>query len=185
VSTFEELSTRLNEVKADMKKIALERGSELVAELLKPLFDLGVVQATWTQYTPYFNDGEPCEFGMGEFNFSFSEEELDGYPDDEDGWFYGSDLTTAFADFQAPQSYSWRTYTVDDINKMKAEHEERRANLLSLGIRPDSVKAIADAAETAYDLMTKNEELMEMIFGNHVRVTATIDGIRTDEYDHD
>ncbi len=20
----------------------------------------------WTQYTPYFNDGEPCEFGLGE-----------------------------------------------------------------------------------------------------------------------
>lgn len=32
----------------------------------KAAFDLGVKAVMWEQYTPAFNDGEPCEFGVRE-----------------------------------------------------------------------------------------------------------------------
>lgn len=35
----------------------------------------------WTQYTPYFNDGEPCVFQAGEAYFSFNDVEI---PEDRD-----------------------------------------------------------------------------------------------------
>ena len=31
---------------------------------------------TWTQYTPYFNDGHTCEFGVDELNFTLGENDL-------------------------------------------------------------------------------------------------------------
>jgi hypothetical protein len=39
-------------------------GREGIQKLLEPLFERypNVDAVKWTQYTPYFNDGEPCEF---------------------------------------------------------------------------------------------------------------------------
>jgi hypothetical protein len=41
-------------------------------EVFKNFFDdnPNVLAFYWTQYTPYFNDGEACEFSVGEFMFS-------------------------------------------------------------------------------------------------------------------
>lgn len=41
-----------------------EVGREAVVDALKPLFAANptIQYVTWTQYTPYFNDGEPCTF---------------------------------------------------------------------------------------------------------------------------
>ena len=39
---------------------------------------------TWTQYIPYFNDGEPCEFTVSDFSFfpkGEDDEEFDEYDD--------------------------------------------------------------------------------------------------------
>lgn len=38
----------------------------------------------WTQYTPYFNDGETCEFSVGEIYASIAEERADSFYDE--GW---------------------------------------------------------------------------------------------------
>jgi len=33
-------------------------------------FEQGVKAISWRQYTPYFNDGEPCEFGFSDISFT-------------------------------------------------------------------------------------------------------------------
>lgn len=38
----------------------------------------------WTQYTPYFNDGEPCEFGVGQIYASIADERANSLYGD--GW---------------------------------------------------------------------------------------------------
>jgi hypothetical protein len=38
----------------------------------------------WTQYTPYFNDGDPCEFSVGEIFASIADERDDSLYGD--GW---------------------------------------------------------------------------------------------------
>jgi hypothetical protein len=62
-------------LKEEMIKIRAERGAlsqkiramagEVFASEAKTLFETHPVLASfsWTQYTPYFNDGSPCEFG--------------------------------------------------------------------------------------------------------------------------
>lgn len=48
----------------------------------------GVEAVQWEQFTPGFNDGEPCEFGTGEVTVK-----LTGFDEDED---YSNGFTSAF-----------------------------------------------------------------------------------------
>jgi hypothetical protein len=40
----------------------------------KEAFDKGLLAVSWTQYTPGFNDGDPCEFTVGEVRGTANEE---------------------------------------------------------------------------------------------------------------
>jgi hypothetical protein len=67
------MGTNLDELKAvkkqinDLKKDAAKKVKELfhvaVAELFKE--NPKLTSISWTQYTPYFNDGDTCEFSSG------------------------------------------------------------------------------------------------------------------------
>ena len=83
----------------------------------------------WVQYTPYFNDGEPCEFGVRDAYAADSDEhDLDGSP------------------------YDWN-YKVHDDFPNPAELDE---------------------------------EMMEGLFGDHVKVTIKPGGdFEVEEHSHD
>lgn len=58
----------------------------LVAALDAVLAVPEVVAVKWDQFTPYFNDGDPCEFGVGEPRYYFTDpteedEEASDYDD--------------------------------------------------------------------------------------------------------
>jgi hypothetical protein len=59
----------------EARRRVAEAGKRAVGALFKKLFvDYPTVQAIgWTQYTPHFNDGDPCVFSMGEFYVSSKE----------------------------------------------------------------------------------------------------------------
>jgi hypothetical protein len=70
---------------------------ELVPIMLDVLNDERVKFILWIQYTPYFNDGEPCEFGVGDFGIVMDgvdySEVLGSYGYDEN-----QDLTSLYPD---------------------------------------------------------------------------------------
>lgn len=83
----------VEKIKAEMAAFD-EKRKELTAQLKKdfpallaPLFEKypGVKNVRWTQYTPYFNDGDACEFstnaGYADLNYDVREEDED---EDED-----------------------------------------------------------------------------------------------------
>ena len=79
----------VEKIKAEMAAFD-EKRKELTAQLKKdfpallaPLFEKypGVKNVRWTQYTPYFNDGDPCEFST---NAGYAELNYDGNEDDDD-----------------------------------------------------------------------------------------------------
>jgi hypothetical protein len=53
-----------NKLKAEM----VEEGKKVFKDSFKDFFESNpkIVAFSWTQYTPYFNDGEPCYFGVGD-----------------------------------------------------------------------------------------------------------------------
>jgi len=59
------------DVLLEEKKKFQEKGGDIVRSALKEMFakypELDKIH--WLQYTPYFNDGEPCHFSMREIEF--------------------------------------------------------------------------------------------------------------------
>lgn len=88
---------KVQELNATIKELNNQRqqliNDGIINELIKPLFDNlpDIKMVAWTQYTPYFNDGDPCEFHVGEVYVSADEDEIPIYENylvesDESGW---------------------------------------------------------------------------------------------------
>jgi len=115
----------------------------------------GVHAVRWTQYTPSWNDGEPCEFSVHEIMVRFTplEDESDERGDYEDGFIDSWSM-----------SYAWER---DEISELTDETYEALK------------KALKD-----WDVLY-SDEVCKQNFGDHARVTATIEGFSVDYYEHD
>lgn len=53
--------------KAEFDAEVQEKSKKMLVELFQELFDTGKIEkVVWTQWTPSWNDGEPCTFHLGE-----------------------------------------------------------------------------------------------------------------------
>lgn len=159
-------------------------------EELAPIFqalldDPNVLEFGWTQYTPYFNDGDICEFSV----HSPWVRTVDDVDADDTYDLEVSDThpTLGFV------SYVERELTPAEIE------EERRRRMTVYRPNPyvstytwDRVEREAKYPET----LKRAEKLsaiqrveyewgMKAAFGDHAQVTVTRDGIQVDEYSHD
>jgi hypothetical protein len=107
-----------------------------------------VKQIKWTQYTPYFNDGEACVFGVRGFGFYFD----------------GDDLDDHWGDHEIYGEYDSK-YNADT--------------------RAKCTKATYEACMNLESELHKLQDSLQDLFGDHVEVTVTADGVETSEYDHD
>ncbi len=74
------LNIKQQEVRQIVNEIS-DKNIEYITELSKSLFAISdVIGYTWTQYTPYFNDGDSCTFGIGEV-FATTKNEIKGVDD--------------------------------------------------------------------------------------------------------
>lgn len=130
----------------------------------------GVAAFRWTQYTPYFNDGDACEFGFG-YDHSvqldpavFGELDEDKFDQNEAGygaeglWFGEYDLHTY------PNGYS--NPSLQEVNGVSTKKIEEA--LVNFGREHNFFINVVRAN-----------------FGDHAQVIATKDGFSIDEYDHD
>lgn len=64
---------------------AFDKGKTLLSEALKAIFEEypQIESISWTQYTPYFNDGDSCEFSVNTWDIELNEEEDDTYSDEK------------------------------------------------------------------------------------------------------
>lgn len=149
--SLEERLAPMREAMEAVRAKVKDEGRVLLHDALKAIFDghpeLEAVK--WSQYTPYFNDGDACEFSVNEPRFRTA-----GAPDDvgdyEDGF------------WDAP----W-----GDYNAMWHGPSE----------------PIATAVKALGGVLTDPtmEEVLLAVFGDHVEVTATRDGVEVEEYSHD
>ncbi len=107
-----------------------ESAKRYFAEASKHLFDTHpeLVSFSWTQYTPYFNDGDTCTFGANE---------------------------------------------VSEINEQESYDLEENSIL---------EPALKDCGNFVSSF---DDDDLEAMFGDHVRVICTRDGVDTESYDHD
>lgn len=69
---------------AAVRQQAETEGKKAVHDGLLSLFEKHptLAEVSWAQYTPYFNDGEPCEFSVNDPYFKLTTDAEDG----EEGW---------------------------------------------------------------------------------------------------
>lgn len=85
---FEESMIILNQKEAEYKKAVAETALLLpdqVKSIMQKIIELNpkLSEVYWTQYTPWFNDGESCEFGVNS---------IEAYGEDGDDYYYDSDI---------------------------------------------------------------------------------------------
>ncbi|MBT2449446.1 hypothetical protein J7F03_20610 [Streptomyces sp. ISL-43] len=132
------------------------------------LDDAVVVEFGWRQYTPYFNDGEPCEFSV---YGSWVRTEADTDVEDE----YELDL-----DGDHP--------SLGRVEGIWGPDPERPGREKRIGekftgpdrARYDRCQALRGAVECG-----QFEHVLLEAFGDHAAVTVRRHGIEVDFYDHD
>lgn len=129
----------------------------------------GITAVIWTQYCDYFNDGEPCTFAVHEPVFTNA-------PLDE--------LTevNVYGEYEGELEGVWVAdylpYVMDDSRG----HYEAERNLIKNGPPIDLT-----SCEFFRSMIQSNEmeDIMQAMFGDHVKVTATKNGFNMDDYsDH-
>lgn len=138
-------------------------GEDAVKELFKEFFEANprAESVTWTQYTPYFNDGDACTFSVYDMTVTIgeaeessndevllTEDDMDGEDEDEDDEEYVDE---------------WDSYGLS-----KSEDPEMQKLGEALGV-----------------LEGIPEDVLEYVFGDHARIVATISGFEVEEQDHD
>lgn len=141
---------------AEQRRQFTKDATQALREVFKDVFDqhpeLTVI--VWSQYTPYFNDGDECVFRVNSVTCSNA-------PDTEN-------------------VSSWGEY----------EGEEEGVWLWSDGFSATDVEASASIRKMAraLDEVIQSSDMTDVlkdVFGDHVQVTVTRDGIDITDYEHD
>ena len=70
----------------ELDEVARKSGKTLLTEMFKDLFEKcpDLQEVRWQQYTPCFNDGEACEFSVGEMGVLFTGEKTNEKDEEHD-----------------------------------------------------------------------------------------------------
>jgi hypothetical protein len=181
-----EISKKLEEAQALMKSQGKEALEEAFMEFFQKHPEARAI--VWCQYTPYFNDGEPCEFRAGSAELkvdpskmapdvlkalNIANEERDEDEDDEEYNYQHGDGCATFA---------FRMLTDETSRWLAGYREERGISLRSL---TPSEEWLNNDFKNLASQLDKLAELLQMVLGDHIVVKVTADGIETSDYEHD
>jgi len=160
---FVEKKTALDE---ELKAFIREKGEPALRALFDAVLQEGITAVVWQQYTPYFNDGDACVFGVGDF-YPFTEDTpLTRYTEE------GLRLDEAAA-------HNFSAETMTDYSQVVRTWEEpvswgngtRTRREYATVPNPDYSPARAAVWEQFNP--SPFEDVLEAVFGDHAEVTAT------------
>jgi hypothetical protein len=146
---------------------------EDLAPLMQALLDdPTIIEFGWTQYTPYFNDGDVCEFGVyGLWVRTTAEAEgtVDEYGDEYDHYNLEVDYHPSLGKVKWHWEGEWpdREYVVDGYEGPDQGRYDR-----------------CEALDRAIQSGAYENALLDA-FGDHAMVTVKNDSIEVESYEHD
>jgi len=136
----------------------------------------------WTQYTPYFNDGEACVFSINDFEFIL----------DMDSALVSDDVKKLYEHVAGEYdgNYGYGEADVRPVFRtLSGKHHYDEEQRKSLGLKrrqlTDAEKKLAQDCDELEDVCFKIKDLLSVAFGDHVVVTATSKGFDVSEFEHD
>lgn len=162
------------------KRVPQKPLSELEPLMRAVLADEYIDSFGWTQYTPYFNDGDPCVFSVGEPWFrtvddvkgrpaGSDEDDYDGEDDDSFSVGYGTHPSLGRQDYEYDNPRDW-----ENRRKIYGPYQGNRQESFTV------CAALNDAINSG-----AFEDVLLEAFGDHARVTVRASGITVDSYEHD
>lgn len=161
---FEELLEKQRQAKREFQVVAQDMLKETFKEFWK--LNPGIKVVRWTQYTPYFNDGDACVFGVNDVYFSNAE------GDDMDDLSYYGEYEGENEDIFSGSSY--------EFVSERDYYKEIQAKAAAGGVDTQSIQELSNLIGS-----DEMEDILLMMFDDHVVVTATRNGFDVEEYNHD
>lgn len=126
---YQEIRAKIKELKDEKTKIIKQVFTEAAREIF--VNHPGLTSFKWTQYTPYFNDGDACIFSVNRYDI-----EVNG-----------------------AYSYEEESSSIESFEEIEKEVRDFLGQF-------------------------EEEDFLEM-FGDHVQIAVTPDGIEVEDYAHD
>jgi len=184
LSTVKQIQSKLSAIQKQIDKLekqAVKESEKLISKGFKEIFKKhpDLQSFSWTQYTPYFNDGDECTFSANTESIYINDEE-------EEDSVYG-----------AEQFLEKLLHPTKAINQLKKRIEEYKKDKYDYSWLESEIQRIqngsVDEARHRLNLLKDIEQILSNIdndcyrsmFGDHVRVTVTKDGWSTESYEHD
>jgi hypothetical protein len=172
LDNIKEITARIERHQIELR----EASKEAFKEGMRHFFEQYpfVAMVAWTQYTPWFNDGDPCEFGVHDFTFH-THKDVNG--DDEEG---GD--SEAYYERYYEDGPEFASKCRKELYTGYSETERRSIYERNEQFDPQ----YAEAKETASKLLNAiPQDIYRSMFGDHVAVKVTRDGVDVEEYEHD
>lgn len=131
----------------------------------------------WNQYTPYFNDGETCEFSVNEFLVIDSDYDVD-LDDINSAYEVEDEYPSVYYGKPSDFTYEYRNQYPTCDEEIK-RYEEKITN------NPRYTVVCEAWSELEGLLKDIPEEIYLDAFGDHAFVVATKEGIDVRRFDHD
>jgi hypothetical protein len=190
---YQELKKKIAEAKKAMETTAKSAFAEMAEEFFEENPD--IITFGWTQYTPYWNDGDVCEFSA-HTDYPSVTLVLDGQEityDENSG-----DLTNEDGDEIKTQDDYKRMFDGMKGGKISAMSidgktvaiDEKGAITVD-GVKVKSHEEYSKAFDKATDKVSKflgnfDEEDLETMFGDHMKITVNRKGkVEKEEYEHE
>lgn len=168
----------------EAQKVMAESVKEVLSDGMNAIFQhypfLGSVH--WTQYTPYFNDGEPCVFSAHFYPGINSLKDIEDGTESKWSEEHGEDFASK-CDEKRYVGYdsSTRTskYEPNDAHDPAYTACENEITALFKGLQGEST------GPRNWDVPSTFDMALLQAFGDHARVVITRSGIEVDTCDHD
>lgn len=176
----------LLEKKANLEEQIKAEAKEVFSNSAKEIFEqYGDQVATfgWQQYTPYFNDGDPCEFSKGEI-FIYSPQEIED--EDKDISYWESEGIFGYRGNSKTLHKHKETGETTDYIPYNREARETPTHLYESVPNPDYDPDLDKAKDAVIKLCNLiDEDTALALFGDHTTVIVKPTGVETDDCEHE
>lgn len=169
-----DLQTKFDELLEKQRAIAAEfqqTAQQLFKETTKVFFaeNPSVKAIVWNQYTPYFNDGDTCEFSVGEPYFTNAE---------------GEDLNDiSWGEYEGDRDDIWAANSIHWV--MNRRDDEYYKDTVALIEKSGGINAVSCDNFEKIIQSAEMRDVMLAMFGDHTTIVATAQGFAVSECEHD
>ena len=184
VPNIKQIKSKLNDIQkqiAKLEKQANKESSKLISKGFKEVFKKHpeLKSFSWTQYTPYFNDGDECVFNAHTDYISINDSEH------EENAYEVRQFLDTLHNPQKEINRLQKRIAEHDANKYDSDYLKEEIKRIQNGSIEDTRNKLSILEDISQILSSIDNDSYKSIFGDHVKITVTKDGWSTETYEHD